>query len=118
MAAQYPEESIAGPRIARLIPQPIEYEPQIDRNEDGGADVNVQPCGMRAYLIEYDSLTAAELATLRAHFNDARGKVEAFSFYNRQTATLLADCYYREWQKGKHKKTWANVLSATIWRFE
>lgn len=120
MAADYPDSiNTAGPRPAKITKQPLEFPAAlIDRNEDGGADVNVFPCGLRAYVIEYEGITEAHKDLLIAHYNDARGKVEEFNFYDRDSATLLPNCKYRDFKIGKHLRTWSNVASVTIIRFE
>jgi hypothetical protein len=116
--AQYPDETNGGPRISKLIVHPIAYEVDVFKNEDGGADVNVQPCGPRKYELIYDSITTAQLETLRTHVNLAKEKVNDFSFYNRQTAATLSGFHYQDFRVGKHKKTWARVASVTLVRFE
>lgn len=119
MAADYPDgQNTAGPTISRLAPLPIEYQPDIYKNDDGGVDVNVQPCGVRAWQIDYFALTAAEVTTIRNHFNDARGKVETFNFYNRQDATLYPDVQYKSLRIGKHKRTHVNAVSVVLVAFQ
>ena len=53
MAANYPDGvDTSGPTIARLMKQPLEFPAALfDRNEDGGVDVNVVPCGLRVYVL-------------------------------------------------------------------
>ena len=120
MAANYPDGvDTAGPTIARLMKQPLEFPAALfDRNEDGGVDVNVVPCGLRVYVLEYEGLSVSDLNLIRAHYNDARGKVEEFNFYDRQSATLLPNCKYRDFKIGKHQKVWAGLATVTIERFE
>lgn len=112
MAAQFPDGvDIAGPRIGRLLRQPIEYAVTQTLFEDGGCDVNVSPCGMLRWQLEYEGLSQADVATLRTHYNDARGTVESFQFYDRQTG-LTHSVQYRSFEIGKHEKTW--FVPATI----
>lgn len=117
MAAQYPDGvDLAGPSISRLSRQPIEYKVDITLFEDGGAVVNVSPCGMLRWVLEYEGLSQSDLATLRTHYNDARGTVESFQFYDRQTA-LTYSVQYRSFEIGKHDKTWfvpATVILETL----
>lgn len=119
MAADYPDGiNTSGPTISRLAPLPIEYQPDVYKNDDGGVDVNVQPCGVRAWQIDYFTLTAAEVTTLRTHFNDARSKVETFNFYNRTDATLYGEVQYKSFKIGKHKRVHANAVSVVLVAFQ
>lgn len=118
MAADYPDGiNTAGPTPARIVPLPIEYDKDVFINDDGGADVNVVPCGVKKYQIDYESITAAQVTTLRTHFNDARGRVELFNWYYREDATLYPDVQYESFKVGKRRKTWANVVSVVLVRF-
>lgn len=113
--ANYPDGiGTAGPTIARLIDQPIGYETHAIVMEDGGAIVMIQPCGLRRWLLEYEGLTQAELATLRAHKNLAKGKVNDFSFYHRRDAVTYAGVQIESWSIGDHQKTWAVPLSVVL----
>lgn len=115
--ADYPDGvSTAGPFINRLIDQPAEYEVDMVRYEDGGVDVNVQPCGLKPIVLEYEGLTIADMETLRTHYNLAKGRINNFSFYHRRSAVTYSSVTYRSWAIGRHNKTWTGVLSVTLVR--
>jgi len=118
MAADYPDgTNTAGPYALKLMDQPTEYQVTRYEYEDGGADVNVQPCGLRSWVLEYDGLTEAEITTLRTHYNDARGMVEEFNFYHRRDATLYPNVKYKEFKIGRHVKAWSNVARVVLVQF-
>ena len=113
--ADYPDGvQTTGPHIARLQRFPVEYRSDVFLYEDGGADVNVQPCGILKWTLEYEGISEADLATLRAHVNAAKGRVENFTFYDRQTATAHPGVKYAEFKIGKHRKRWSRVASVTL----
>ena len=114
MAAEYPTPSIAGPTINKLIDQPIQYERTVYEYEDGGVDVNIQPCGMRRWVLIYEGLSAAEVTTLRTHYDDARGKVETFSFYHSRDATTYTGVQYESFQILKHERYWAKNVRVVL----
>lgn len=114
MAAQFPDGvDVAGPTIDVLVRQPIEYEVDTVRMEDGGADVNVVTCGALTWTLIYKGISQAEVTTLRDHFNDARGKVEDFQFYDRQTE-LTHSVRYRNFTIEKHEKIWAVPVTIVL----
>jgi hypothetical protein len=116
--ANYPDGiGTAGPTIDRLITRVLEFQAEVFRNEDGGADTNVQPCGWRVWQLEYDGLTAAEVTTLRTHFNAAKNNVNEFSFYHRQDAVTYSGVKYVNFRVGRHRKTWSNVVSIELGKF-
>lgn len=116
--ANYPDGiGTAGPTIAKVIAQVPDIEVDTAIMEDGAAVVNITPCGMYRWILEYDGITEAEFATLRAHYNAAKGKTNDFSFYDRHAATTFAGCKYKSWKVGKHRKKWLNIVSVEIERF-
>ncbi len=113
--ANYPDGvQTAGPHIARLQRFPVDYQTEVFRYDDGGADVNVQPCGILKWTLDYEGLSDADLTTIRTHANLARDRVEDFTFYDRQTATAHAGVKYQEFKIGRHAKTWSRVASVTL----
>lgn len=114
MAAQYPTPSISGPTINKLIDQPVEYVKTVFEFEDGGADVNVQPCGLRRWVLIYEGLAAADVTTLRTHFNDARGKVETFDFYHSRDDVTYETVRYESFQIQKHERYWAKSARVVL----
>jgi len=113
--ANYPDGiGTAGPTIARIVPLPTDYTVDRSVNEDGGCNVNVQPCGLKRFQLEYAGLSAGDLATLRTHKNLAKGRVNDFSFYYRENATTYTGVMYESWKVGRHVKTWARVVSVVL----
>jgi hypothetical protein len=113
--SNYPDGvDTAGPTIALLVDLPIDYQVETFRYEDGGVDVNVQPCGVRRWQLEYEGLSAADVTTLRTHFNLAKGKVNDFIFYHRHDDQQYVQVRYESWRGGRHLKTWSNVVSVVL----
>ena len=104
--------SVAGPTIALLVEQPLAFETSRFEYEDGGLDVNLQPNGQRRWTLEYAGLSAADLDTLRAHWNLARGTSYEFSFYDRRTALTWERVKYESFRVGAHVRYWS--VPATI----
>lgn len=104
----YPDGTLfAGPVINRIQDQPVEYEVDKIEYEDGGVDVNVQPCGMKRWVLEYEGLTQAELAVIMNHFNGAKGQVISFNFYHKRDAVVYTNVNYERFEVGKHAKSWS-----------
>lgn len=117
--ANYPDGiDTAGPMIARLVRLPVDYNPQVFENEDGGADVNVQPCGIVKWQIDYEGINAAEVGTLRTHFNLAKGQVNNFSFYDREQDQVFPEVSYESFRVGRRIRTWSNVVSVVLVHYE
>jgi hypothetical protein len=118
MAADFPDgELVSGPYCSRLQQSPVDYPADRTIYDDGACDVNVQPCGLIKYVLEYEGLTAAEVTTLRDHYNDARGKTESFNFYHRRDATLYGDVFYESLKLPRRIKIWSNPVTVTLVRF-
>jgi hypothetical protein len=116
--ANYPDGvGTAGPTIDKVIKHPIEYKVERFLFDDGGCDVNLNPCGILRWTLKYDGLTASDVATLRTHLNLAKGGVSDFSFYDRHDSATYTKCRYRSWKVGKHQKTWFNTLTVEIENF-
>lgn len=116
--ANYPDGiGTAGPTIDKVMKAPVEYKTTTFKMEGGGAVVNITPCGMLRWTLEYDGLSEAEVVTLRTHYNLAKGATNDFSFYDRNDAATYAGCRYKSWKSGKHIKKWSNVITVEIERF-
>lgn len=116
--ADFPDGvNTAGPYCSRLQESPIDYP--VDRTiyDDGGCDVNVQPCGLIKYELQYEGLSAAEVTTLRTHYNLAKGRTEDFNFYHRRDATLYANVKYESIKLPRRVKVWSNSVTITLLRF-
>lgn len=117
--ANYPDGvGTAGPTIDKVIKQPIEFNVDRTINEDGSCEVNIIPCGMLRWTLEYTGLSDADVTTLRTHLNLAKGKVNDFSFYDRHDTATYTRCRYKSWKMGRHTKTWAKVISVEIESFQ
>ena len=117
--ANFPDEIMtAGPYVARLFTYPVEFPVLHYEFEDGGHDVNVQPCGLRRFELLYEGITAAEVQTLVDHYNLAKGRTNDFSFYHRHLEDTFAGCTYEAFEIQKHPKKWACFVRAVLVRFE
>lgn len=117
--ADYPDGiGTAGPYISRLIDQPIRYEVIRYEYEDGGMDVNVQPCGVRRWVLEYEGLSASDVSTIVTHFNLAKGRVNNFEFYHRRDLTAYANVRYMTLELPARARSWSNQVTVTLERLE
>lgn len=115
---QYPDGvAVAGPSIDKVIHYPIEYPVDTYRNEDGGVDVNVQPCGILRIELYYSCLSLANLTTIRDHYNLAKGRVNDFSFYSRYDATTRTGMVYEKIEVPRHRKHWSKDLKVTLLKY-
>lgn len=106
---QYP-----GPYISRLIDQPIEYGVTKYEFEDGGVAVNVQPCGIRRWILDYDGLSQDEINTLVRHYNAMRGRSSTFEFYHRRDAVLYSNVRYVSMSLPSRTRAWSNQAQVTL----
>lgn len=115
---QYPDGvAVAGPTIDKVIHYPIEYAPDIFRNEDGGVDVNVQPCGVLRIELVYSGLSYDDWLAIKDHYNLAKGKVNDFSFYSRYNGTTYTGCQYEKIEAPRHRKRWSKELRVTLIKY-
>jgi len=113
--ADYPDGiGTSGPTINLLLDQPIDFEVTRYEYEDGGCDVNVQPCGVRRWRLEYEGLSASDVTTLRDHFNLAKGRVNDFEFYHRRDAVTYANVQYETFTVNHHIKKWSNSITVVL----
>lgn len=115
MESPYPDgEQFTGPYIARLIDQPIQFDSVTYEFEDGTATVNVQPAGLRQWVLEYEGLTEAELAQLTNHYNAMRGRSATFSFYHRRDNVTYAQVRYASMSIDNRSRKWVNGATVVL----
>lgn len=115
LSTPYPDGvQYAGPYIARLIDQPIQYGVTTYEFEDGGVAVNVQPCGIRRWVLDYDGLSQDEINTLVRHYNAMRGRSSTFEFYHRRDAVLYNNVRYVSLTLPGRVKAWSNQAQVTL----
>lgn len=118
VVADYPDGvGTAGPTIANLNVIPIDYQPEIERNEDGGVEINVQPCGLRKWELSYEGLSYADFELIRTHINLAKGRVNEFDFYSREEAFTHSGVQYFSVEVPQHQKHWSKGLRVTLCKF-
>lgn len=100
--------------IDTLIDQPIEYRVTRYEFEDGGVDVNVQPCGVRRWELRYTGLSVNDLNTLRTHYNNAKGRVNDFSFTHRRDLTTYTGVKYVSFTVPPRQKNWINEATVIL----
>ena len=111
----YPDGvATAGPLITRLMDQPVEFEATQYLYEDGGIDVNVQPCGVQRWLVEYEGISVTDVTTLITHFNLAKGRVNDFEFYHRRNVATYAGVKYVELRINRRPRSWVANVSVTL----
>ena len=115
LSIPYPDGTLfSGPYIARLMDQPIDYAVTRYEFEDGGLAVNVQPCGARRWVLEYEGLSAAEITQLRNHYNAMRGRSSTFNFYHRRDQVTYTGVRYVSMTLPAREKAWSNGASVIL----
>jgi len=115
MESPYPDgEQFTGPYIARLIDQPIQFDSVTYEYEDGTATVNVQPAGLRQWVLEYEGLTEAELSQLVNHYNAMRGRSATFSFYHRRDNVTYTNVRYGSMSIDNRSRKWVNGATVVL----
>lgn len=110
----YPDGMLyGGPYINRIIDQPAEYGYSRYEFEDGTADVNVQPVGNYRWQLEYNGLSAAEVAVLVAHYNGMRGRTASFRFYHRRDG-ITYRCRYVSMTLPQRERAWSNDVQVML----
>lgn len=112
--AAYPTPSNSGPAINKQINPPPEYKTIRHRFEDGGADVNVQPCGPRRWILEYDGLSVSDAGILDDHFETAKGKTNDFSFFDARAGETITGVRYEQYEVNRHVKYWSLSRRITL----
>ena len=100
--------------INTLVRHPTEYPVTRYEYEDGGVDVNVSPCGFTRFELGYEGLLAAELATLVDHFNDAKGRVNDFSFYAHHEDVTYTGVQYIAFGDPQHRHKATLAVHVTL----
>jgi hypothetical protein len=115
----YPDPSNGGPLINRLVDMPPEHQRNVIKYEyeDGGCDVNVQPCSLKKWQLDYEGLTTAEMQAVLDHFNLAKGRVNTFPFFHARIGVTYAGVSYADLKIGKHPKKWVGMLQVTLQAF-
>jgi hypothetical protein len=115
LESPYPDgEQFTGPYIARLIDQPIQFDSVTYEYEDGTATVNVQPAGLRQWVLEYEGLTETELAQLTNHYNAMRGRSATFSFYHRRDNVTYTNVRYASMSIDSRSRKWVNGATVVL----
>lgn len=115
----YPDPTNGGPLINRLMDQPVEHQRNVIlyEYEDGACDVNVQPCAVKKWQLQYEGLTTAELQTLLDHFNLAKGRVNTFPFTHPRDSITYTGVSYDNFEIGKHPRYWVGMVNVTLQKF-
>lgn len=110
----YPDGLLyTGPYINRIVDQPLDFGYTLYEYEDGGVDVNVQPCGAKRIQLDYDGLSAAEVSQLTSHYNAMRGKAGTFTFYHRRDEYGYT-CRYVSMTISAHVRNWSNSVQVVL----
>ena len=100
--------------IDTLIDVPVEYGVERYEFEDGGMEVNVQPCGIRRWELRYTGLSSTDTDTLRTHFNNAKGRTNDFSFTHRRDSTTYTGVKYVSFTLPARVKNWSNEATVIL----
>ena len=105
----FPVPTNSGPAIInRQVADMTDYEVITYKFDDGGADVNVVPCGPRKWMLDYDGLSEAEAALLDNHYDLAKGRANDFTFLDREGVSHIG-VMYESYDRPKHTKYWAQA---------
>lgn len=113
----YPSPAASGPRINKMVIPPLEFPVTRYEYDDGGLDVNVQPCGLQRWILSYEGLTAVELAQIVDHFNLALGRVNDFSWTEPRFGEVFTGTKYESLEIPDHRKKWALLCNVVLWKF-
>lgn len=114
----YPDGvNTAGPTIANLRVIPVKFEVDLFPNEDGGVDVNVQPCGNLRFELDYEGLSSSEFSTLINHWSTAKGEVNNFTFYCRRDAATYTGVRYETFEVPQWAKSWSQSLRVVLVKY-
>lgn len=102
--------------ISRLIDEPIQYQSTLYEFEDGGVEVNVQPCGIRRWSLQYEGLSAAEAQTLLNFYNAVRGRSVTFNFYHRRDNVTYTGVRLVSMSFDSRSRAWVNGASVVLER--
>ena len=102
--------------ISRLIDEPIQYQSTLYEFEDGSVDVNVQPCGIRRWSLQYEGLSAAEAQTLLNFYNAVRGKSVTFNFYHRRDNVTYTGVRLVSMSFDSRSRYWVNGATVVLER--
>ena len=78
--------------------------------------MNVQPCGVQRWLVEYEGISVSDVTTLITHFNLAKGRVNDFEFYHRRNVATYAGVKYVELRINRRPRSWVANVSVTLER--
>lgn len=113
----YPTPNNSGPAINRLTDLPAEFKVIRYEFDDGGAEVNVMPCGVQRWQLDYEGLSSADAATLLTHFNLAKGRVNDFSFTHPREGVIYTGVKYESFVISDHQKHWALPRKIVLVKF-
>lgn len=102
--------------ISRLIDEPIQYQSTLYEFEDGSVDVNVQPCGIRRWSLQYEGLTAAEAQTLLNFYNAVRGRSVTFNFFHRRDNVTYTGVRLVSMSFDSRSRAWVNGATVVLER--
>jgi hypothetical protein len=121
MAAQFPtrrnpahlSEPI-GPDHLILRDLVPEYSVTIKEFKDKGRSYGqINTANAQRWELIYNGLTAAQAATLDAHYVDAQGQFESFSFRHPRTSVLHTDVHYESFERS-HEKIWSQSVRIVL----
>lgn len=112
----FPTPSNGGVEYLRLTDLPIEHLQNVTKYvmEDGSCEVNVQPCAVQKWQLDYDGLDETQAQTLIAHRDLAKGRVNDFSFFHARDGVNYSGAKYFEFERIKHQKWWSQPIRIVL----
>lgn len=115
--AAFPLPSNGGPRYAHFAEVEGDWGEDQSQFKDGYVrSVSLQPSATRFFDISWDGLSAAEAATLDAHWSSSRGGL-AFSLTLPTTGEVVSGVRYASYSRANHRREWAQERSARLVKY-
>lgn len=76
----------------------------------------IQTAAVRRFIVEWDGLSAADAATLDAHYDSTSGGAK-FTMVHPRTAESISGCRYESYERTEHVKYWAQKRTAKIVKY-
>lgn len=115
--SSFPLPSNGGPQYAYFDEMEPDWGGFSSKFSDGSERFNtIQTVPTRRFVIEWDSLTAAQAASLDAHWESTRGGL-SFTFVHPRTAEVITGVRYSKYSRNPHRVSWIQNRSAELMRY-
>lgn len=113
-ASAFPFPAAGGPQHAYFAEIAPDWSEFTAKFSDGSIKANtIQTARIRRFVVEWTGLSAAQAATLDAHWSSTRGGL-GFTMTNPRTAEVLTNVKYERYERSNHVKYWSQERRATL----